>query len=63
LFSVAAAPRLVSINHWMTITFESDNNIIVYTIDKVIDFTRSKSYIFAAQFVWWLSSIIGAEQK
>jgi len=63
LFSVAAALRLVSINHWMTITFESDNNIILYALDKVIDFTRSKGYIFAAQCVWWLDSIIGPEQE
>jgi len=46
----------------MTITFESDNNVIAYGLEKIIAFARSKGYIFAAQCVWWLASIIELEQ-
>jgi len=46
----------------MTITFENDNDIIVYAFETIISYARSNQQIFAAQCVWWLASIIGLEQ-
>jgi hypothetical protein len=46
----------------MTLTFENDNDIIIYALEKIISFARSNQYIFLAQSVWWISSIIGLQQ-
>jgi len=46
----------------MTITFENDNDVIVYTLERVISYARQYQYIFVAQSVWWLASISGLEQ-
>jgi hypothetical protein len=46
----------------MPITFESENNAIVYAIEKIVSYTRDNQYIFLAQSVWWISSIIGLQQ-
>jgi hypothetical protein len=46
----------------MTITFENDNDVIVYALEKVISYARRTQQIFVAQCVWWLASIIGLEQ-
>jgi len=46
----------------MTITFENDNDVIVYTLEKIISYARQHQYIFVAQSVWWLASINGLEQ-
>jgi hypothetical protein len=46
----------------MTITFETDNDVIVYALEKVISYARRTQQIFVAQCVWWLASIIGLEQ-
>jgi hypothetical protein len=46
----------------MTITFENDNDIIVYTLEKIISYARNTQQIFVAQCVWWLASITGLEQ-
>jgi len=43
----------------MTITFESDKNMIVYDLEKIISYARNNQYIFLVQSVWWISSIIG----
>jgi hypothetical protein len=45
----------------MTITFENDNDVIVYALEKVISYARRTQQIFVAQCVWWLASIIGLE--
>jgi hypothetical protein len=45
----------------MTITFENDNDVIVYALEKVISYARRTQQIFVAQCVWWLASIIGVE--
>jgi len=45
----------------MTITFENDNNVIVYALEKIISFARDNQYIFLAQSIWWISSIIGLQ--
>jgi hypothetical protein len=46
----------------MTITFENDNDVIIYALEKVIAYARRTEHIFVAQCVWWLASIIGLEQ-
>jgi hypothetical protein len=46
----------------MTVTFENDNDVIVYAIEKVISYTRRTQQIFVAQGVWWLPGIIGLEE-
>jgi len=45
----------------MTITFENDNDVIVYTLEKMIAYARNNQYIFVAQCVWWLVSVIGLQ--
>jgi len=46
----------------MTITFENENDVIVYAFEKVISYARRNQQIFVAQCIWWLASIIGLEQ-
>jgi hypothetical protein len=46
----------------MTITFENDNDVIVYALEKIISYARDNQYIFLAQSVWWISSIIGLQE-
>jgi len=46
----------------MTITFENDNDVIVYALEKIISIARNTQQILVAQCVWWLASIIGLEQ-
>jgi hypothetical protein len=45
----------------MTITFENDNDIRVYALEKVICYARRTQQIFVVQCVWWLASVIGLE--
>jgi hypothetical protein len=46
----------------MTITFESDKDVIVYALEKIISYARDNQYIFLAQSSWWISSIIGLQE-
>jgi len=45
----------------MTLTFENDNNVIVYTMEKIIAFAKNNQYIFLAQSVWWIASVLGLQ--
>jgi hypothetical protein len=45
----------------MTVTFENDNDVIIYALEKVISYVRRTQQIFVAQCVWWLASIIGLD--
>jgi hypothetical protein len=47
----------------MTIAFANDNDVIVYALEKIISYARTNQYIFLAQSVWWISSIIGLQQS
>jgi hypothetical protein len=47
----------------MTLTFENDYNIIIYALEKILSFARRNQYIFLVQSVWWISSIIGLQQR
>ena len=46
----------------MTITFENNDNVIIYALEKSIAYARRSQQIFVAQCVWWLASILGLEQ-
>jgi hypothetical protein len=46
----------------MTVTFENDNDVIIYALEKIIYHVRRTQQIFVAQCVWWLASIIGLEE-
>jgi len=46
----------------MTITFENDNDVIVYALEKIIAYARKNQQIFVAQCVWWLASVISLKQ-
>jgi hypothetical protein len=46
----------------MTVTFENDNDVIVYALEKVISYARRTQQIFVAQCVCWLAGIIGLEE-
>jgi len=46
----------------MTITFENDNDVIAYALEKIICYARDNRYIFVAQSVWWLASVIGLSE-
>jgi hypothetical protein len=45
----------------MTLTFEHNNDVVVYALEKIIAYARRTQEIFVAQCVWWLASIIGLE--
>jgi hypothetical protein len=45
----------------MTITFENDNDVLVYALDRIISYARRTQQVFVAQCVWWLASIIGLD--
>jgi hypothetical protein len=45
----------------MTITLENENDVIVYALEKIISYARDNQYIFFAQSVWWIASIIGLQ--
>jgi hypothetical protein len=45
----------------MPITFENDNDVIIYALEKIISHARRIQHIFVAQCVWWLASVIGLE--
>jgi hypothetical protein len=54
---------LISIQRRMTITFENENDIIIYALEKIISYARVNHYIFLAQSIWWISSLIGLQQR
>jgi hypothetical protein len=45
----------------MTITFENDNDVVLYALEQVTAFARRTQQIFLAQCVWWIASVIGLE--
>jgi hypothetical protein len=42
----------------MTITFENENDVIIYALEKIISFTRNHHYICLGQSVSWITSIL-----
>jgi hypothetical protein len=47
----------------MTISFEIENNVIVYALEKCISYARDNLSIFVVQCVWGHSSILGLQQE
>jgi hypothetical protein len=47
----------------MTITFEYDNDIIVYVLENIISFARDNQYIFLVQCVWWIAAVVGLQSN
>jgi hypothetical protein len=45
----------------MTITFEKDNDVIVYAHEKIIAFARENQYLFVANCAWWIVGILGLD--
>ena len=46
----------------MTITFENDRDVIIYALEKIISYARNNQYIFLAQSVWWIASILELQE-
>jgi len=46
----------------MTITFETDSDVIVYALEKVISFARENQYLFVANCAWWIAGVIGLDR-
>jgi len=47
----------------MVITFGNDNDVIVYTLERIISYRMVNHHIFVTQCVWWLASIIGLQER
>jgi len=47
----------------VTVTFENDDQVLVYALEKIISFARHTHYIFLAESIWLISSIIGLHQE
>jgi hypothetical protein len=47
----------------MTISFENDNDVITYALEKIVEHARRTQQIFIAQCVWWLASTVALEQE
>jgi len=46
----------------MAITFENDNEIIIYALEKIIAFSCINQYFFVASCVWWIASVTGLDE-
>jgi len=43
----------------MTSTFENDNDVMVYAIEKSISYATKNRYMFVAPSIWWIASVSG----
>jgi hypothetical protein len=46
----------------MTVTFEDDNSIVIYALEKILWFTRQNQYIFVAQGVWLITPLVAINE-
>jgi len=46
----------------MTITFENDNDVIVYALEKIVSFARENQYLFVGNCPWWLAEVLGLDR-
>jgi hypothetical protein len=46
----------------MTITFADDKDVIVYALETIIPYARDNQYIFLAQSIWCIASILGLQE-
>jgi len=47
----------------MTIICDNDNEVLLYALERIINYARNNQYILIAQCVWWVESTIGLESK
>jgi len=47
----------------MTLTFENDNDAIVYPLERIVSYAREYQYFFVANCTWWIASIIGLDDQ
>jgi hypothetical protein len=47
----------------MTLSSENDQDVIIYALDKIIAFAKDNQYIFLAQSVWWIASVLGLQAR
>jgi hypothetical protein len=47
----------------MTITFENDHHVIIYTLDKIIAWASSTQQILVSHCIWWLASVPGFDER
>jgi len=47
----------------MTITFENDNDVIVYALEKIVSYAREHQYFFVANCTWGIASIYGLDDQ
>jgi len=47
----------------MPIIFANDNDVITYALEKIISYAKDNHYIFLAQSIWWISSIVELQQR
>jgi hypothetical protein len=45
----------------MTVTFETDADVIVYALEKIISFATENQYLFVANCAWWIAGITGLD--
>jgi hypothetical protein len=45
----------------MTLTFANENDVIVFALEKIIQFAKNHQYLFVANCVWWIAGVIGLE--
>jgi hypothetical protein len=45
----------------MSLTFENENDVIVYALQKIIEFTRINQYLSVANCVWWIARVTGLD--
>ena len=46
----------------MTITFEKEEDVIVYALEKISSYAREYQYFFLANCTWWIASIYGWDE-
>jgi len=47
----------------MTITFEDDSAVIIYTFEKVLSYAREIHHYFLGNCIWWIASILALDEK
>jgi hypothetical protein len=45
----------------MAITFETDADVIVYALEKIVSFARENQYLFMANCARWIAGITGLD--
>jgi hypothetical protein len=45
----------------MTLTFTNENDVIIFALDRIIQFAKNHQYLFVANCAWWIAGVIGLE--